>query len=360
VPQERPFSQRIAAAARLGVHLGPWADERTPRNVPRHERRFGSSKAYVYAPRVAPLGVYLVLPGLHFLGPDDPRLDRFCRILAASGFWVVAPFIRAYRRLLLDRSAIDDAEGAFALAVSLAKDERLPRPAVFSISFGSRLALELCALPEPPSAAVVFGGYADFIPTVRFAVTGQTTLDGQAHQLERDPLNSPVVFLNVIRHLDMTGDREVLSKAWLSMVHRTWGKMDLKRPGARNPIADSIASALPSELVVPFRLGCCLEDGFLPWLEAALARGADDLAFLDPASRIAAARCPVVLVHGQSDDVIPYVESIKLSRSLPAAMLRGLHLTGLYSHTGAASPGIGAALQETATLVRMLHDLARA
>jgi len=360
VPQQRLLRQRIAAATRLGFHLGPWANERTPRNVPRRTQPFGSSRAYVYAPIGRPLGVYLVLPGLHFLGPDDPRLDRFCRILAASGFWVVAPFIRSYGRLLLDDSAIDDAKGAFALAVSLAKNERLPRPAVFSISFGSRLALELCALPEPPSAVIVFGGYADFIPTVRFAVTGRTTLDGRVHELTRDPLNSPVVFMNVVRHLDVAGDRAVLSKAWLAMVHRTWGKMQLKEPGARDAIADSIAASLPRELVIPFRLGCCLEDGFLPWLEAALERGADDLAFLDPSSRIAEARCPVVLVHGQDDDVIPYVESIKLSRALPAGMLRGLHLTGLYGHTGAASPGISTAFQETATLVRMLHDLARA
>ena len=35
----------------------------------------------------------LIAPGLHYAGADDPRLDRFCRILAAAGHRVIAPFI---------------------------------------------------------------------------------------------------------------------------------------------------------------------------------------------------------------------------------------------------------------------------
>jgi pimeloyl-ACP methyl ester carboxylesterase len=351
---------RIATIARLGMNLGPWADARTPRNVSRSAIVCGSTRAYVYAPSTVACGVYLVLPGLHFLGPDDPRLDRFCRILAASGFWVVTPFIRSYRRLLLDETAIADGRDAFAAARALAERERLPVPAVFSISFGSRLALDLASRPEPPHTVIVFGGYAEFIPTVEFAITGKTHFDGATHALERDPLNSPVVFLNVMRHLEIEGDRERLAQAWLAMVHRTWGRMELKRPGLRDPIAHEIAASLPQNLRRSFLFGCCLEEGYLPWLGAALERGKSDLAFLDPSEQIENVRCPVVLVHGRDDDVIPYVESIKLSRKLPAARLARLHLTGLYSHTGSAAMTLAGSVRESITLVRMLHDMARA
>jgi len=66
-----------------------------------------------------------------------------------------------------------------------------------------------------------------------------------------------------------------------------------------------------------------------------------------------------VLVHGRSDDVIPYFESVKLAAALPGSMLRGLHLTGMYGHTGAETPGPAAAAREAATMLRMLVDLAR-
>ena len=352
-------ARSLATIARLGLHLGPWADGRTPRSIARAHIPCGATRAYVYTPSVRPAGVYLVMPGLHYLGPDDPRLDRFCRILAASGFWVVTPFIRSYGRLLLDDSAIHDAHAAFDAASALAEREELRAPAVFSISFGSRLALELATRPRPPSSIILFGGYAEFIPTVEFAVTGQTTFEGKLHALERDPLNSPVVFLNVLRHLDGVADTERLAQAWLAMVHRTWGKMELKRPGMRDPIAHEIAATLPQNLRRQFLLGCCLEDGYVPWLGAALERGQTDLAFLDPSQQIADVRCPVVLVHGRDDDVIPYVESIKLARKLAPSRLRRLHLTGLYGHTGSAAMTLAGSVRETTTLLRMLHDMAR-
>ncbi len=326
----------------------------------RSTERCGLTTAYVYAPRRPAAGVYLVVPGLHFLGPNDPRLDRFCRVLAASGLWVVAPFLRSFSGLLLDDSAFADGRDALALARSLADERALPAPAVFSISFGSLIALSLAASSAPPRAAILFGGYADFVSTVRFAITGRTSLDGEVLELTRDPLNSPVVFLNLLSHLELEGDRQRLAAAWLEMVYRTWGKMELKAPGARDPIAARIASRLPSALHEPFHLGCCLQDGYERWLDHALEAGARDLSFLDATRFVAEVKCPVTLVHGRDDDVIPYSESIKLSRALPSEHRAGLHLTGLYSHTGASAQTTLGLVREAWTLAAMLRDMARA
>jgi pimeloyl-ACP methyl ester carboxylesterase len=301
----------------------------------------------------------VVLPGLHFLGPDDPRLDRFCRCLAASGLLVIAPFIDAFVRLRLDASMYADAEAALALGRRRAEALGLGDPAVFSISFGSALALHVAAEADA-SSLVVFGGFSDFVRTVRFAITGRTEHEGRALELERDPLNAPVVFLNVLPFLALSGDREALARAWLDMVYRTWGKMELKRPGARDPIAHAIAETLPAELRLPFLRGCTLEDGALEWLEEGLDKGTQALSFLSPGANAARARCPVTLVHGRGDDVIPFTESVELSRALPAGSLRGLHLTGAFGHTGAASLDVREALREARTMLAMVTGLASA
>lgn len=347
-------------SARLARWLGPWAASQVPRGITRSARACGATRAYVYQPPGAPRGVYLVLPGLHFLGPDDPRLDRFCRVVAAAGHAVVAPFIRSYSRLLLDPSAFDDARAALALASSLAAELGLGAPALFSISFGSLLALDLAGQPEPPAAAILFGGYAEFLPTVRFAVTGRTEHAGQRHELTRDPLNSPVVYLNVLEQLELAGDRAALAAAWLEMVHRTWGRLELKAPGARDPIAHAIAERLEPALRAPFLRGCGLAPDAIDWLEAGLARAPGALSFLDPTPALDRVRCPVVLVHGRDDDVIPYFESLKLAQRLPRGALRGVHVTGLYGHTGSAHASAGALLAEGRTMLGMLLDLARA
>lgn len=319
----------------------------------------GSTKAYVYRPRPAH-AAYLVLPGLHFLGPDDPRLDRFCRVLARAGFLVVAPFIRSYTDLVLRRSAFEEARAAFDHSKRLASELGLPRPAVFSISFGSALALELATLADGPSSAVVFGGFCEFLPTVRFAVTGRAEHAGELHSLPRDPLNSPAVFLNAIDALDFTGDRAALAEAWREMVYRTWGKMELKAPGARDGHAHAIAEGLSPELRRPFYRGCMLEPDALPWLEDALARGAGDLACFDAQSRVARVVSPISLVHGRDDDVIPYFETLKLARSMPPGRLGQVHLTGMFSHTAAQRPSARELAGEARTMLAMLLTMTRA
>ena len=358
-----PLSTAKAVLA-LASWLGPWAEGRVPRGVRRQtaavEGTAGPTKAYVYTPE-SPRAAYLVLPGLHFLGPDDPRLDRFCRVLARAGFLVVAPFIRAFGRLVLDRSAFADARAALGLARARAAQLGLDEPAVFSISFGSALALDLATLDTGgPAAAVVFGGFCEFLPTVRFAVTGRSEHAGQVHELTRDPLNSPAVFLNALHALELEGDRDALAAAWREMVYRTWGKMELKVPGARDPFAHAIAAGLAPELREPFLRGCMLEPGALAWLEDALARGADDLAFFDPGDRLARVASPVWLVHGRDDDVIPYFETLKLAEALPRRALAGLHVTGMFGHTGAQRPSARAVYDEARTMTAMLLAMARA
>jgi pimeloyl-ACP methyl ester carboxylesterase len=348
----------------LSRWLGPFGAEAFPRNVARRSVETsgpaGTARAYVYDAGGRG-GTYLVLPGLHFLGPDDPRLDRFCRVLAKAGFLVVAPFVRPFLDLVVTEALFGDGRAALALATRLSEERGLGAPALFSISFGSALALDLATIERGgPRAAIVFGGFCEFLPTVRFAVTGRATMDGHAHDLPHDPLNAPVVFMNLVDFLDLRGDRRRLTDAWRLMVHRTWGRMELKVPGARDAIAHAIAAGLPSELRSPFLRGCMIEEGAEPWLDDALARAGGHLAFLDAAARLGRVKCPVALVHGRDDDVIPYFESIKLARGLGAGSAKGPFLTGLYGHTGKAEGQLGAAAREGATLVRMLFEMARA
>lgn len=341
-----------------------------PDAIPRATHAAGATRAYVFSPRDGRAsGTYLVLPGLHFSGPDDPRLDRFCRVLAAAGHVVVAPFIRAFSSLVLDASMFEDARAAMELASAVAHERGHPPPALFSISFGSRLALDLAAREPRPSAAMLFGGYAEFVPTVRFAVTGRTIHPESSAPLTltRDPLNSPVVFLNLLPELALDGAgedaRPILASAWVEMVHATWGKMELKEGERRRAFAEPIAARLSPALRAPFLRGCCLAEGSHAWLESGLEAASARLSFLDATADASRARCPIALVHGRDDDVIPFVEAHKLERVMPASQHRATHLTGLYGHTGSRGPELGqlgALAREGLTLVGMLDHLARA
>lgn len=355
--------------------LGPWtAPDRRPapalrRTITVAPRAPGDRPfdAWLLAPRDRPpIGAFVVCPGLHYLGPADPRLERFLEVLAASGFLVLAPFLPDFLDLRVDPRVIDDLDRAF---VALTAQPELPRgvkPGIFSISFGSLPTLRVAASAarrDAVGAVVLFGGYADWGRTIRFCLGNGE--DGAAPK-KRDPLNQPVVLMNLLDHLPgRPADPGPLIAAWRRYVESTWGRPELKAPERWQPLAEAAGADLPPDARALYRVGCGLDPGALELCTEALRRQGDARAFLDPRPHLGALRCRVVLCHGMDDDVIPYTEVHALAAALPPEAPRSTYVTGLYGHTGAASLGelLGRAselVREGATLIGMLRAIVRA
>jgi pimeloyl-ACP methyl ester carboxylesterase len=332
---------------RLARWLGPWADTTKSPRVERVDTELGGIKTAVYG---KPGGRrFLIAPGLHYAGPDDPRMDRFCRVMANAGHHVFAPFVPAYLALMPDRSAIRDFERVF---------DALPpgddKPIVFSISFGSLLAFALAAKRgDELDRLLIFGGYADFHATMRFCLTGQVA-SGRA--APRDPLNQPVVMMNLLDHLAHDpAHRDALCAMWRTYVERTWGRPELKAREKFVAIAEELAPELPVSIRELFLIGIGAREG--AWEIAEPALQLFDASQLDPSPYLPQVRNRVDLVHGVDDDVIPYEQSHDLAARLVNADVR-VHITGLYGHTGAQRPPLGALAKELATMVRVLRVMA--
>lgn len=358
----------------LGRWLGPWTGAHVvPPNIERREVRVEALttndrpfSAFVYRslgdkPLQTQIGSLLLVPGLHFLGPLDPRMDRFARILAAAGLVVLAPRLPDFTSLILDRRIFDDTLRAWKTLEDL-PDRPAGRPGIFSISFGSLPSLWL-ASASPAAASVgsliVFGGYADFTDTLRFCLEGRA---GAAH----DPLNRPVVFMNLMRYLEgHPTDPTELFSALRAYVEATWGKPEMKVDGRWQAVALDVAQRLPKELLPMYFAATGLERNTRALVDAALARAADGFSWLAPQPLLDRVRCPVDLIHGADDDVIPYEHAFALARGLPARNLRGVHITGLYGHTHkTAKPSltyrdVPAIASEGATMIRMLVAIAQ-
>jgi pimeloyl-ACP methyl ester carboxylesterase len=86
-----------------------------------------------------------------------------------------------------------------------------------------------------------------------------------------------------------------------------------------------------------------------------------DTGFLDVRPHLGTVRCPVWLVHGLTDDVIPWPQAESLARALPPTASPRVLLTGLYGHTqieGARGPV--AAAKEVATMTRIVSAMVSA
>jgi pimeloyl-ACP methyl ester carboxylesterase len=329
----------------LARWLGPWADAtRAPAVAVREDNVDGIRVRLYGAPARA---TFLVAPGLHYAGPDDPRMDRFCRILAAAGHLVIAPFVPSYLALVPDEQAKRDFARVFA-----ARDRwSAQRPVVFSISFGSLLAFALAAEHGADiERLVIFGGYHDLPETLRFCLTGRVTSGRRA---TRDPLNQPVVLMNLLPHLPCA-DPAALAAAWRRYVERTWGRPEMKARERFTAVAEELAPSVPPAVRELFLVGVGVLPGAHELAQAALARY--DARALDPARYLPRITGRVELVHGTDDDVIPFEHTHALAAALVDADVR-VHVTGMYGHTGAAAPRLAGAAREVLTLLRVLRVL---
>ena len=352
----------------LARWLGPWADESAlPRNVRRTEILEaaacpeGELRMWVYEPTDRDIrGAFLLAPGLHFLGAPHPRFERFASILAATGHIVMSPFVMDY----MDMRIRPHSHEVFLAAFDrLLADPRLPpgiSPAVFGISFGSWLVFKLACDPERGSrvaAAVIFGGFGSFTNAAEFAVTGK------ANELvlpNRDLRNTPAVFMNIVDALGVSElAAEQLTDGWMCFMKATWENDAMRDQASCRRVATELASTISDEHRRIFEIGCGVEPGAEAILGPALAQL--DFSYLDVRPDFQRMTCPVYLMHGRDDDVIPYTEVDVITAALPQSVHRECFLTGLYGHsssdTQGTGPGLRAQLREMATMVRMLRVL---
>lgn len=329
----------------LARWLGPWANnDKAPSVETRDEIIDGIKVRFYGRPGKRQ---FLIAPGLHYSAADDPRMDRFCRILAASGPEVVAPFIPDYLKLTPGRQAIADFTRVFDAT-------KRGKPIVFSISFGSLLVFALAAKRGAEvERLVIFGGYSDFHETMKFCLTGEVASGRQA---TRDPLNQPVVLMNLLHILEHDRSQTpALVEGWMQYVQATWGRPHYKVDRKFVDVAEAIAPRVPESIRELYRVGIGVVPGAIDIAMPALAKF--DASPLDPSPYLPRITNRVDLVHGMDDDVIPFEQSHDLATKLVNADVR-VHLTGLYGHTGASRPPLGALAKELMTMVRVLRVLA--
>lgn len=336
----RQYNAYVKTTLTLARWLGPWADPKRAPEVAITDDAVDGIRVRLFHPPGRVRRTFLIAQGLHYAGADDPRLDRFCRILARAGHLVIAPYVPAYLALTPNAQAKREFL-TIAKALPRWTDEK---PVVFSISFGSLLAFTLAAEhPELVERLVIFGGYHDFREMMKFCLTGELS---NGRKTARDPLNQPAVLINLAHLLD-TPDPAELIECWRRFVEATWGQPELKAPARFIPIAEQLA--VPAHVREHFLLGVGARPGSAPWALEALSRFDDRE--LDPRPYLPRIRCRVDLVHGLDDDVIPFEHAHALGAALSDAHV---HLTGLYGHSGVSKPSLAALSRELATMVRVL------
>lgn len=280
--------------------------------------RHGLVAARLYLPDGRSRRTWLVVPGIHGGGVDEPRLVRLTTRLAGEGDTVLSlplPDLRMFRVVGRSTDQIEDA------ALWLLGDAALAPHGTVSlagISFGGGLTMVAAGRPsmaDTVDRVVSFGGYGDLPRVIDYLCTGRLP-DGTSQPAHDYGL--AILLLGTLPHLVPPGQAAPLDAAVRAFLDASMaaGRND---PQAQALFADArrMATTLPEPAFGIMqdvltrnvaRLG--------PLVQPYADTGGGDPALSPERSPIP--RAPVFLIHGAVDTVIPQSETQHLADHLRA------------------------------------------
>lgn len=273
--------------------------------------RHGALAARVYTPRDAgdDTPSFIIFPGIHRGGVDEPRLSAFSRRFSSAGVAVVSVPLPDLREFRVTTRTTDQIEDAALWASRQPGIGRGGRIGLGGVSFAGGLALVAAgrpALRDRLSMVVSFGGHGDLARVLRFLCTG--VLPDGTRKAPHD-YGIVLVLLEVAPALVPPDQVEALRRGVLTFLEASLHDQT-DRPRAQTLFADARAQAErlpePSQTLLEWvndRDVARLGPAVLPHVDR-LAREAA----LSP-EQSPAATAPVFLLHGAEDNVIPSAET---------------------------------------------------
>ena len=289
--------------------------------------RHGRLRARLYVPDHIRRAIVLVA-GVNALGIDEPRLYGLAHELANVGYGVLTPELPDLQRYDITARTTDMIEDA---AVWLSGQPRLARDhrvGLVGVSFAGGLSIVAAGRPALRDRAAFvfsFGGHGDFPRVLRFLCSGmEPTPPGPgsraapAGEQYRRPHDYGVVIVLLgaadrVVPPEQAGPLRAAILTYLRASH--YDLIDKRKAAAAFAEARQMAEALPEPARSLMRqVNDRAVDRLGPTLLPVVAQSGQEPA-LSP-DRSPAPACPVYLLHGSEDNVIPAVESLWLGRYL--------------------------------------------
>ena len=283
----------------------------------------GIVQVRLYTPTPSPNAPGLVLiPGIHYLGMDEPRLMAFARSMSACGLRVLTPELpdsRDYRIQPSDVQAIGD-------SVQWMQNTTGRPVGLMGLSFSGGLALMAAAKP-PFSNEISFvfsvGAHDDLFRVATFYATEADPLpDGD---VERAKPNNYGPWVLEYEHLE-----DFVPAADVVAIRPVLRARLYENSALEKQLRANLTEAQKAEyerLLDPKQ-----EDAAL---FASNKKHAAEMAAVSPAGHLAGLHVPVYLLHGREDTLIPFAEAEWLAEDLPHGTLKGMLISPLISHVTA-------------------------
>ncbi len=293
----------------------------------------GPTRAKIYSPHGSSgLPGIVIVPGVHHLGVDEPRLQRFARAVAASGITVMTPEIKELTDYQIQASSIGTIGAA---ADELAKRVDKHQVGVMGMSFAGGLSLLAAANDDTKKSigfVVAVGAHDDIRHVARFFAKNEAVEpNGNVVHMKAHPYGIMVLAYEHVDDFFAKDDVPVAHDAmrdWLWEDKGPARELEKKMSLAGRAKFDLLAEPPP----VDPKSGVFPEHPLSNEIMSGLEMYGPALDAVSPHGHLASIHVPVYLVHGAGDDVIPSTETEWLAQDVPKDELREALISPALQH----------------------------
>ena len=264
-------------------------------------------EALLYCPaRSEPETAVILIAGLSELGCYHPRLVALSRVLAGKGLMVITPDIREFRDFQITAEPIEQILFWYRQAPHLEKGARIRKTGLAGISYSGTLALITAAKPEIRDSVgfvAALGPYCSLLRCTRNWFAAEAAAQpGDAYPTKF--YAKWIVMRSALAMVASPSDRVFLQ-----------GLLDNLLLQKQVPPASPELSAEGKRW---YGLATMPADRSNPELAQEIEKYLVPRLFsqIEPETSLGKIKCPVFLIHGTHDDLIPPAESVELHRKL--------------------------------------------
>jgi len=278
--------------------------------------------ARIYHPvGIAHPSALVVVPGVHHLGMEEPRLRRFARALASHGYLVLTPQVDG----LADYNISKNSATVIGDAVhELVRRSGAQKVGLLGLSFAGGMSLIAASDPavqQELSVVIAIGAHDDLKRVLDFYQSDETRApDGSVLKMKAHEYGSLVTAYS---HVSAFFAPEDIAQARLTLRTLLWE--DVAKAHVEAAKLSPAGRARMEQLFAHDTRSLVADT------QRGLAAARPELDAASPHYYLGRVHVPVMLLHGSADNVVPPTETLWLEQDLPRGVLRA----------GLISPAIG-------------------
>jgi pimeloyl-ACP methyl ester carboxylesterase len=287
-------------------------------------------RALIYrSTRMNPTKALIMAPGISELGCYHPKLIAFSRFLAEQGLLVITPDIEEFRNFEISAEPINQLLLWFNEAETMGGTDKMLKAGLAGISYSGTLALIAAAKPSIRDRVAFVVCIGPYYNLMRCTEQWFSIMPGDASS-ESHP---PKLYARAGNYA-----RWVIMLAALDMLPSDWDRIFLKNTLHNLLLQKEIpqpTQELTSEGERWYKLATAAKPSDSELVQAIKEHLTPRLyRQLDPEPALHELRCPVFLIHGAYDDLIPPTESLQIHRNLVDSHL---FISPFLTHTAPSS-----------------------